>query len=162
MSIYAEVRKKCLPYLINDMSIKKVATYLFIFLLCAVDIALTALYEEPILHSVTILYCIWLFTKPVSLTFFFALLCIGLESFLYHGKFGTSLIILLPITALSFHFRKNFNIPKLGPLLGFTCYLLFYWFVLEPFFLGIPSIQRYTLAKIGANLLVMIPFLLKF
>ncbi len=144
------------------MHIKNIIPYVLLLILCAVDLSLAALYEEPILHGVVILYFIWFFTRPLLFPSFFALICIGLESFLYHGKFGTGLLVLLPLTAISFQLKKHFNIPKLGPFLALTCYVLFYWLILEPLFLGIPSIGRYTLAKIGVNLLVMIPFLLKF
>jgi hypothetical protein len=140
------------------MDIKKFFPYLCICALFLADIFCAAFFEESFFHGVALLYFIRLFTKPSFLFSSCALAFISLESFLYHGRFGTGLLMLFPITLLCLGLKKSFNLPKLGPLLGLGCYLVLYWGLLEPLFLDISSQWLYTIGKIGGNILLMTIF----
>lgn len=153
-----ELRKHLYYRLLRTMFFKKIAPYFLVFLLLCIDVSCTAFFEEQILATLAIFYCFLLFRSSSFLLMGFTALALGVESFLYHGRFGPLFLILIPITLLSSYLSSNFNLAKIGPILAITCYLSLYWLFMEPLLLGISGAGLYTTAKIGVNILVMTVF----
>jgi hypothetical protein len=137
---------------------------IFIFLFF-IDVASAALFNDCIVQSVMVYYVALLFKKPYTniigphpSVIFFAFFFLALESFLWYGRFGVTLIFLIPATVASIKLKRIVAFHDLVPYALIACCLAVNWFILSPFLLGSSNNTWYTISKIIANISLMILF----
>lgn len=124
--------------------------------LFTVDICLFSLVTQPFLYSIPALYIVLLFIPhtvlPLMLTGFLS----SVETHLYYGYFGITLIYLLPITWFVIKTKKFLYASRFYPLILLFCCFGIQYIGIERLILGLhPGELACTNTKFIANILVI-------
>jgi len=134
-----------------------IATYYFsaLIVLFLVDLFCFSFFEQRIFYLVLSLYCIESL-RPKSSTprLVSTLLLIALDSFLQFGRFGITLLYLIPLTFIARKANNALQTTNVVIYCFFIFCLLAQFIWLEPFVLGMKSSASYITAKIIINIIV--------
>jgi len=137
----------------------RIALYLFCIilpLLFLCDISIFALVEHAYAHTVLALFIVQLFAPIDSMRIFFAAFVLALESFIFYGQAGLTLIYLAPIGWLALMLRNMLYGSRLYPVLLYAACLSIQVIGIEWYLLGIPMDPWYTTAEFIANIVVLL------
>lgn len=129
--------------------------YIIASVLFIVDLGAFSVFEKPIIYSLLCFYIIQL-AKPMGLCrIAFACLLLSLSPLIHYGRFGISLVYLIPATLLGIKMRHTlydgiwqYYMLLVGCILA-QIYLVEWWV------LGLPISLSYTISTVIVNLLVI-------
>jgi hypothetical protein len=130
-------------------------TYLLIFFLFLLDCSVNHFFQEPIFQSLIVFYIISLLHKRPWRYNFCTLILISLEQFIDFGRWGASLLYLLPATLLILKLQKTLHIKTAIQYLIMVVILIIHFWILTPILVGSMPSTWYTICKIIANILLM-------
>jgi hypothetical protein len=127
-----------------------------LIILFLIDVLCFSFFEQRIFYLLLCLYCIELMRPHISaVRIASALLLIAFDSFVQFGRFGITLLYLMP---LSYSVRKaRTTLQATNALVYFFVALCLcaQFALLEPYVLGLKSTGSYMCAKIIINLLAL-------
>jgi hypothetical protein len=124
-------------------------------LLFLVDLGAFSIFEKPLIYSLLCFYILQL-SRPMGLArIIFSYLLLSLSSLIHYGRFGLSLVYLIPATLLGIKIRHTlydsvwqYYLLLILCVIGQIC--LVEWWIL-----GLPISVSYTISTVLANLLVI-------
>ena len=135
--------------------------YLVVSLLFFADLCLFALLERPFLHCTLSFFILLLFGPCSWIRIITVLLALCLEPFIYYGKFGITLLYLLPLTIGGHIMAKTLYPAWWYPYGLLAGALLIHTVAIEFILLHFPIGVFYTISLICANILIMFILSLK-
>jgi len=138
----------------------KILSFIFPIFLFFLDINFYLGVGMPLFFCLLSWYCVQFlfFEKPF---YWFPLILLSLESFLYFGIFGLELIWLIPLTILFSLFSQSVSFLFFQPLLMVLMALLAKFFFSWAFF-GLSPSGPFTVGLICVNLIITLIFSLKY
>ncbi|HZW61393.1 MAG TPA: hypothetical protein VFF04_04150 [Candidatus Babeliales bacterium] len=133
--------------------------YGLILLFLFIDICCFAFLEQPLINTLLCFYIVLLLQSNSSIIQLTAAASgLLLEFFVFYGRFIPSLVIIIPLTLIGLLIRK-ICYPNKSLRYGLlTATIVAQTYLVEPYFFHSQRLMTYTIMKVFANILVMIPF----
>lgn len=124
-------------------------------LLFIIDLGAFSIFEKPLIYSLLCFYILQL-SRPMSLArITVTYLLLSLSPLIHYGRFGTSLVYLIPATLLGIKMRHTLYDALWQYYLLLACCILAQIALVEWGILGLPISASYTISTIIVNLLVI-------
>lgn len=127
-----------------------------LIILFLVDVLCFSFFEQRIFYLLLCLYCIELMRPHTSaVRIASALLLIAFDSFVQFGRFGITLLYLVPLSCIARKARTTLKATTALTYCFVALCLCAQFALLEPYVLGLTSTSSYICAKILINLLAL-------
>lgn len=137
---------------------KPLSSFIFYGISCLlfiIDLGIFSIFEKPLIYSLLCFYMLQ-FSRPIGIArIIFSCLLLSLNPLIHHGRFGVSLIYLIPATLLGIKMRHTlynsiWQYYLLLALCLFAQIALVEWWILS-----LPIGLTYTISTILVNILVI-------
>lgn len=128
-----------------------IASWYFYVLPCflfLVDSCLFFLYEQQWTYALLSFFVVYIFTYPNPLSIALVLTLSALESFLFYGIFGLSLIYLIPFLIVAYNTHHMLYMSRAYPPIIMLFFLIIQAGIIEPYALDFNPPIAYTIGKI--------------
>jgi hypothetical protein len=138
------------------MFIRQLLFFTFLASLFFIELCLTSFFYEPFLYLSIGVYYHMLMTRMSWLNLLSMWLLLSLLSFIYYGRIGAFLLLIIPGTFLFFKLEKIMHKPRLAVLILVAGTILIHSTILEPYLWASHVSALYTGRKIIANIMVLL------
>jgi hypothetical protein len=112
-------------------------------------------FDDAILQAVTASFFANIVRPKKELLLALALVALGIESFVAHGRFGVYWFALIPCYLAVYFLMHRLTLSRSVPYLLFTLTLLVNWLIIDPYLIGCRPSFSYTMLKVFGNMAVL-------
>lgn len=140
----------------NNLTFRTRYFYPLVCLFFLIDIIFNGYFERQILQTLFCFIILGSIKKPSIFSTIFALILLSLESFLFYGRFGFDLGIIIPLVFVARTLDKTFTTPYFIANSLIFSYLIIKLIILEKLILSSILSLNYTFLFVFVNLILSI------